>query len=176
MKRISRALFSVSAMLSLLLFLACGAAWVRSYWRADLFDFMGVHASAGFVSSRGGFRYYRGWSEPESLLHCRTYHTVSKPPITITPNPSNPVNFDSRLLRIFISYGKAGRYSYFDLIVPDWILCVLTALLPMAWFAGFRARGRRKRRLKYGLCLGCGYDLRASSGRCPECGRESGRA
>ncbi len=29
---------------------------------------------------------------------------------------------------------------------------------------------RRRKRKKFGLCLKCGYDLRASKERCPECG------
>ena len=51
--------------------------------------------------------------------------------------------------------------------IPYWLLFVLFALAPM--FAGvrfFRARRRRAR----GLCSVCGYDLRSSPERCPECG------
>jgi hypothetical protein len=33
---------------------------------------------------------------------------------------------------------------------------------------------RRARRAERGLCVACGYDLRASIGRCPECGQVIG--
>jgi hypothetical protein len=45
----------------------------------------------------------------------------------------------------------------------------VTALLPATWLTRRLLSRRRARRLA-GLCPACGYDLRGSPGRCPECG------
>lgn len=50
------------------------------------------------------------------------------------------------------------------------VLILSSLFLPALWLirAGRALKGRRKRRRK-GLCLSCGYDLRHSPERCPEC-------
>ena len=48
---------------------------------------------------------------------------------------------------------------------PWWCVAVVTAVLPAA---GLRHRLRRQR--PPGLCRHCGYDLRGTPDRCPECG------
>jgi hypothetical protein len=53
------------------------------------------------------------------------------------------------------------------------VISVAVMVLPFAWLSsvGFASHCRR-RRLAAGLCVVCGYDLRATPERCPECGAE----
>jgi sulfatase modifying factor 1 len=66
------------------------------------------------------------------------------------------------------SFHQLGfKWSMSSLVVPDWILLLLLGWAPFQatrqWFV---VRHRRQN----GLCLHCGYDVRASSEICSECG------
>jgi hypothetical protein len=63
----------------------------------------------------------------------------------------------------FSSLGQKG----FALVVPCWFLIVMTTLAPGLWL---RRRLLRRRFRLAGRCSNCGYDLRATVDRCPECG------
>jgi hypothetical protein len=59
--------------------------------------------------------------------------------------------------------------------IPLWPLATLSALLPAtAGIRFWRRRSDLRRRKAHGLCPCCGYDLRATQARCPECGTPVG--
>jgi hypothetical protein len=65
--------------------------------------------------------------------------------------------------------GMRGRYSEAacGVVVPYWAVCAMPAVVPAVRLAHTL---RRRRRRSLGLCPSCGYNLRATPDRCPECG------
>jgi hypothetical protein len=69
--------------------------------------------------------------------------------------------------------GYRPRYRQYTAgAAPIWPVPAATAVLPAAWLA---AVVRRRRHHGAGLCRRCGYDIRATPDRCPECGTVLGR-
>ncbi len=75
--------------------------------------------------------------------------------------------YSRSILPMFISIPANPSW---EIWVPFWIPAVTLG----ATFCLCRPlyHHRLRKRKKLGLCVKCGYDLRASKERCPECGRE----
>ena len=59
------------------------------------------------------------------------------------------------------------RTLYIGFTAPYWLMLIGFSVAPLLAAIRLLLRDRRRRR---GLCARCGYDLRASKIRCPECG------
>jgi hypothetical protein len=73
--------------------------------------------------------------------------------------------FGSKVDRRYTNPGEKSVYYY--AVAPAWSPVVALAVLPALWLITFILR---RRRVRVGCCEQCGYDLRESPERCPECG------
>jgi hypothetical protein len=179
MRRLLRWTFHALAAASLLLCLATAALWVRSYRACDLFyaarqeasengrRYDAKHFQCRLISDRGHFDGYLGWSErPEDEF---------KPPWQFKlRHPDGHLSFFSTFrFRSDREVNDGYAYSSCFLGTSAWSLVAAFAVLP-AIFAFRQVRAvRRRRRARLGCCPACGYDLRATPERCPECGRSA---
>lgn len=60
--------------------------------------------------------------------------------------------------------------SFVNFEVPPLSFAIDLAVLPASWLAMYYYRRRQAKRNRIGICHTCGYDLRATPDRCPECG------
>jgi hypothetical protein len=69
-----------------------------------------------------------------------------------------------------IDYDYDGRRVRYAVYVPHWVVVVGLLSPASARFWMIARRRRAAGRLGRNCCVVCGYDLRATPGRCPECG------
>ncbi|HEY2589322.1 MAG TPA: hypothetical protein VGI81_26490 [Tepidisphaeraceae bacterium] len=81
-------------------------------------------------------------------------------------------------LKLLLMPGDPPKLRAFGDVLPIGpVIIVLSAaafgavfLIPMLWLLAPGTRAAFERRVERRLCVKCGYDLRASKDRCPECG------
>jgi hypothetical protein len=149
---VKRRLFNFAIWLSLILTLALSALYVRAFVSRDE-----LHTSI--------FRH-------DCLVATFPHHLH-----VILAQKAAAQGYPTSLTRGLTKYPPRPKYLqprvsdtglYWEVSVPLWLPLLFAAALPL-WVAG-RTFTRRRRR-DAGLCPACGYDLRASPSRCPECGR-----
>ena len=163
-----RRAWDLAAAVSLLLFLATAVMWVSSYWWYDELGVMAGRQLFCFNSAAGETSWI--W-DTDYLGDARRY--ARRRPLKDSMYAEGMGHyFEHRFAGFaaryrFDSAGTGARGTMFRvLVVPYWFLLLAAAAAPAWWLAITR---RRRRRVAGGLCTGCGYDLRASTGRCPEC-------
>ena len=62
------------------------------------------------------------------------------------------------------------RWRHYLLLFPHWAVVLALGVPALGLVRPVVSHARNRRRARRGLCLSCGYDLRATPGRCPECG------
>lgn len=133
--------------MSTLLWLGCAAASVRAQWATDEFSVVPNQVYAVQVDWRRGPWRRRIGVEYQLRVPDRSAARI------------NSGQADFSLPRI--------RWFPDRVYVAHWLISLLT--LPLPVIALLRWVGR-SRRYSEGFCVACGYDLRASVDRCPECG------
>jgi hypothetical protein len=173
---VKRRLVTLAAVVSLLLSIATVVLWMRSYFIAD-----------GWWDSREDRLVVAGTQQGAIFLDHATLNSgpaatpmgihrfkwkVSPGSGTPAPDPGVVREWTFLGFHWFISEGGSGPApgGFFttpprwQVRVPLWFIATLFALFPLRWMIRARCAAGP------GRCTSCGYDLRATPDRCPECG------
>jgi hypothetical protein len=146
------------------------ALWLRSLWRSDLLflqrmqqvptpSFLQSHNEIWISSGAGNLGF--GWSVwRDDVPHPRKEWTrIAR---------TQPTAFKNHFQLRATWRGNPFRTMWMSSLVLPYPLILAGFSLP--WLVWHRRRSKRKRNVAMNLCQNCGYDLRASPQRCPECG------
>jgi hypothetical protein len=165
-------------LVSAVLFAAVCVLWVRSYWWTDLIGYSRPDPIQQRSNSRpapGYVRYECGYSVMSRRGHIVAISLADYFATTRSEPWHRSAARNSADQGVRVGDGPGPSFLGFAfvsdsqpstvIIVPYWATALAAGLLPAAWAL------RKSRQEKcVGLCSRCGYDLRATPDRCPECG------
>jgi hypothetical protein len=172
-RRLGHILLGATTALSALLCVAAAVDGASSYgrFRAAYRPWGAEGEVVGFTSHAGGLYTFRarpggrpvGWTfdRDDDVPNTASVERLAG----LTVRRWQPV-------RWFTFPDGAGVSSY--VVVPHWMLVALFAACPIVRARHWVKCRARDRRRASGRCVACGYDLRATPARCPECGAASG--
>ena len=154
MRQPSRLFFIAVTAVSLLLCAMAVAMWVRSYVASDFVEYTRPDWKGGVRTTLGRVLVWR------EHLHYRTWESKYG---STRPSADDK---DLSLWRVYTFHNRSDVYwGGWEVAVPFGYIVGLT-LMPLA----IRVYLKLRRKPPPGLCARCGYDLRATPDRCPECG------
>ena len=177
-----RRLFTILSAFSLLLFVAVCVLWVRSYFVSDE-----LISRTEQLDRRDGqvwnvidkrLTSSQGWWSDSNFNDAGAPNTYSSQQQEHARNSVDRSSFEWRSLADPIPMQFVATRFGGQTPVPYWLTGLALTVLPTLWLTRpLRHRWQRRRRKHHirrtGLCPSCGYDLRATPDRCPECGTTS---
>jgi hypothetical protein len=146
------------------------AVWVRSEFRYDYLSwcngegdgFVWIAQKGGLVFARvstASGKEYPGWWF--STASENRYWFEIESALADMPEPILGFNMSRQLVH------RPGYTVWWIVVVPMWFVTAVFGVVPTGCVVRWM---RFRRRMRAGLCRVCGYDLRATPARCPECG------
>ena len=175
-----RRLFTILSALSLLLCVASIVMWLRSYWASDELFWVTVQINPrnNQIWSEVEWRWAssEGWWCISDFRHEGAVTTLTRSdaqrPATLVEQSYFQRHSGADSIPMQFSASRHGG----ETPVPYWLTVLGFAIVPAAWTL------RRARQLMRAAgtqdgethpCPSCGYDLRATPERCPECGAKN---
>ena len=167
---------------STILLILTVADWIYSTWNSETLILIHGRRYYAVDNYQGEVSFWTGTlaipiSPPQGWTH--VHHDGPGAAKTWKFNVINPAGSELMFAGVVITNmrripTRTPEVSYEDVFdvrgvaLPSWLLTLLFAILPVrdAW-----KYIRGKMRYGEGCCPQCGYDLRASHDRCPECGQ-----
>ena len=190
--RILPVIWKVLLGICFVLFLVTALLMVRSYYAYDMFDRQNVFYDEDPKTRDIKNEHYRELKLISEWGRIYIVITLKDIPFLLTerPNPGTHITFEHGQAVPSLSYAPEWKRTGFGLLlhddrdgedrissqqlrIPHWFAAMVlgspvAATYVIRWFS----RKRRRQRSRRGLCIYCGYDLRTSNGRCPECGQK----
>lgn len=179
-----RLLLRLSAAISLLLMAFIAVLFIRAQWISDAWAWNGSRYGVAVATLRSGFLVVAQPPDkgPASEAPSPKFEHQQMSPSDAEHDGRDEIFwYDQQFEDEFnLGFGywaglyyrgctlKGWSHSTHHAIIPYWFGLGAAAPLPaLAAWLGLRRRRRARRR----LCANCGYDLRATPDRCPECGQ-----
>jgi hypothetical protein len=153
-----------------ILFAAIGACWCLSFIRTDCLRWPANARQSWLISqSFGDVVFGLSFTQVTQARYDGFMSGAERDPVWNYVVDDSPATGKSFLCFTYVegSGPGVGRPTTWAYVVPYWPLVLLASAIPsvrvITWYAGHR-------RFLKGRCRQCGYDLRATPERCPECG------
>jgi hypothetical protein len=168
--------FAIISGLSLVVCVGVGVLWIRSYrvaesiyWVPDTRHGLWIVLDWGRLRVQYDRQLDTSWFTPRPGLR-RTVGPAGRGYRGWERMPGSDTWLDWREFRVVT--GERWQAHHIAVFVPCWFVSFVLAVLPAAWWLYCRRVLRQRLRVQHGLRRVCGYDLRATPQRCPECGTE----